>query len=121
MSAKWTRTGKTRLFMVSRWFRRPLVGLQVEFVDESYYDNGRRPTTWESAGLSDLTATKGIDPRGPQSSIRYRAHKTGVWRNLWLVMQVCDDPDANKWRDARVEDLGDFAQVSCESYKSAKN
>lgn len=98
--------------MVPRRFRVPLVGLQVEYENTTYYNDGNRPRMWERAGLSDLTEIKGLDPRKPAGTIRYRAHKRGlIFSEYWLVMQVCDDPDTNKWRDALAEDLGDLAQI----------
>lgn len=114
MSGNWERTGKTRVSAVTRWFRRPLVGLQVEYVDASYYNNGNRPTMWETASLEALTTKTGIDPRKGPSTIRYRAHKKRwlfIFYEQWLVMQVCDDPENNVWRDARVEDLGDIGGI----------
>ena len=112
MSAKWVLTGKTRVCMVTRWFRTPLIGLQVEYVNDAYYDNGNRPKLWEASGVSALTEVKGLDPRKTSATVRYRAHKKGIiFRCLWLVMQVCEDPENNKWRDARVEDLGDIGGI----------
>lgn len=110
MSGNWIRTGKTRVCLVPRRWRTPLVGLQVEYENSSYYND--RPKMWERAGLSVLTEIKGLDPRKAPSTIRYRAHKRGlIFREYWLVMQVCDDPDAGLWRDAQVEDLGDIGGI----------
>jgi len=111
MSSQWTRTGRTRVTTLPRLWRASLLGLQCEFEDYSYYNNGNRPKRWEIADVAFLTESKGLDPRKDQCLIRYRSAKVGFFRNEWIVMQVCDDPESNVWRDARVEDLGDLVPL----------
>lgn len=113
---KWKLTGRTRLCLVTRWFRRPLVGLEAEWENTTYYNDSNRPREWESAKLESLTKLSGLDHRTPSTTIRYRAHKQGLFNTLWLVLQVCDDPDTGKWRDARVEDLGNVAAQGVQTF-----
>lgn len=117
MSAKWERSGRTRLTMVSRLFRCPLIGLEVEWEDRSYYNN--YPTTWNPAGVESLTVIKGLFNTNPSANIRYRAHKAGLLRQVWLVMQICINQETDVWRDAKVEDLGDLGHKD-ESAKARK-
>lgn len=62
------RTGRSRLRLQKRWFRRALLVLQVEFeisgtnIDPYFHDSGNpyQYKDWRDARLEDLTVLKGL-------------------------------------------------------------
>ena len=103
--SRWERTGRIRLGLVPRFLRKPLLGLEVEFCNESVFGD-HKPTRWKEADLEYLSETRGFEQRSEGRRIRFRAF--GGWHGYRLVMQVCTNAERNRWRDAHVEDLGDF-------------
>lgn len=104
----WKETGVTRLGLLPRRFRHPLIIIEAEWADKSYY--GEQPRQWLPASLRMFTKQDGYaDPREKYTGVRYRAKTSGIFfRDVVLVMQVCTDKETDTWRDARAEDLGDF-------------
>ncbi len=81
------------------------MGLEVQYEDRAYWE--KFPTKWEIADLGDLTQLQGIYPKANPVGLRFRAC-TRFLRETVLVLQINDDPEGNKGRDARVEDLADL-------------
>ena len=107
--SRWERTGRIRVALVPRFLRKPLIGLEVEFENSAVFGDDK-PTRWQTADLEYLSETRGFEQRSEGRRIRFRAYKT--WHRYHLVMQVCINAQRNRWRDAHVEDLGDFVGLT---------
>lgn len=114
-----TRTDKVRFRLQKRWFKDPVLVLQIEMsIEKRTYDRFYERwlqwsfggTMWQDASLEDLSVMniKGLNIQrdGGEMPACFRPYSTLTQNNM-LVLQVLNGAiqNTNSWRDARMQDL----------------